>query len=226
MRDEAYITAKTLDGRTHGWLERIRRGVRPRDHLVPAPGRCALLVIDMLAYFAAPEGRCFLPAAGVIAPRIRRLLDHWRAGGWPVAFTLHGHQGNEDLGMLGRFFSDYIRAGEPQARVIPELEPHPGDLLVPKTTYDAFHGTDLEQALRDRGADQVLITGVLTHMCCETTARTAFCRGFEVHLAADAIATTTEERHLHSLAGMAESVAVVWSSDEVLERCPIPTSSS
>jgi bifunctional isochorismate lyase / aryl carrier protein len=226
MREEAYVTPDTLDDRTGAWLERIRRDVRPRDHIVPRPGRCALLIMDMLAYFAAPEGRCYLPAAGAIVPRIQRLLERWRAAGWPVVFTLHGHRGEEDLGMLGRFFSDYIRAGEPQARVIPALEPSLGELLLPKTTYDAFHGTPLEQSLRDGGADQVLITGVLTHMCCETTARSAFCRGFEVHLAADAIATTTEERHLQSLLGMAESIAMVWSSDEVLSRCPITMPSS
>lgn len=226
MRDEAYVTPDSLDEKTGVWLERIRRQVAPRDHLRPRPPACALLVVDMLAYFADPAGRCYLAASSASVPRIRALLDHWRRAGWPVAFTQHGHQGAGDLGMLGTFFGDYIRAGEPQGRIVADLAPRAGEIVIPKTTYDAFLGTDLEAALRRQGTQQVLVTGVLTHMCCETSARSAFCRGFEVFVAADATATTTEERHLQSLLGMAESVAIVMSSAEAIAQCPLSTSSS
>ncbi len=226
MRDEAYVTPVTLEQKTRGWLDQIRRSVAPRDHLRPRPPACALLIIDMLEYFAAPSGRCYLAASAAIGPRIRALLDHWRRAGWPVVFTQHGHRGAGDLGMLGKFFSDYIRAGEREARVIGDLTPLATEIVIPKTTYDAFLNTDLEAALRARNVEQVLVTGVLTHMCCETSARSAFCRGFEVFLAADATATTTEQRHLQSLLGLAESVAIVLSSAEVLAQCPTPTSSS
>ena len=70
-----------------------------------------------------------------------------------------------------------------------------------------------------KGIEQVVVTGVLTHMCCETTARSAFCRGFEVYVGADATASSSEERHLQSLLAMADSVAVILGSEEILERC-------
>ena len=89
--------------------------------------------------------------------------------------------------------------------------------MVRKTTYDAFLNTELEDILGSAGVDQVLVTGVLTHMCCETTARSAFCRGFEVYVAADATASSREELHLGSLVSMADSVAVIVGSEEVLE---------
>jgi len=219
VRTAGYATEESLDEKARRWLEEVKASVPPRPHLRVDPGRCALLVVDMLHYFADPRGRCFLPAAAAVAPRVRRLLDAWRGFGGSVAFTRHCHEGEHDLGMLGRFFSDHIRAGEPEAEIIDLLEPVEGEAVFPKTTYDAFLGTDLEAFLRESGAEQVLVTGVLTHMCCETTARSAFCRGFEVYVPADATASSCEERHLQSLKSMADSVAVVLSTAEVLERC-------
>lgn len=223
VRTEGYATRESLDRRTRAWIREVRASAAPRPHLRVDAGRCALLVVDMLRYFADPGGRCFLPAAGAVAPRVRRLLDAWRGFGGTVAFTRHCHQGEHDLGLLGRFFSDHIRAGEPEAEIIELLAPRACEAVFPKTTYDAFLGTGLEAFLRESGSEQVLVTGVLTHMCCETTARSAFCRGFEVYVPADATASSCEERHLQSLKAMADAVAVVLSVEEVLERCGATT---
>jgi nicotinamidase-related amidase len=208
-----------LASHTAGWLKQIRASVPPRPSLVLDPDRCALLVIDMNRYFAHHKGRCFLPATEPITERIEALLQAWRERGGTVIFTRHGHRGVHDLGLMGRFWDDYIRADEPDAEILEQLAPAAGEAVIPKTTYDAFIGTELEQHLRERGIEQVLVTGVLTHMCCETTARSAFCRGFEVYVAADGTASSGEDRHLSSLLAMADSVAVVVSADEVLERC-------
>lgn len=219
MRTTGYATENNLDRLAEEWLGEIESSVAPRDHLVVDPGRCALLVVDMLRYFAHPEGRCFIPAAGAIAPRVRRLLAAWRAAGGIVVFTRHCHTGDGDLGMLGRFFSDYIRKGEPDAAIIDELTPTDVEPVIEKTTYDSFLGTGLQELLIERGSSQVLVTGVLTHMCVETTSRSAFCRGFEVHVPADGTASSTEERHLQSLKSMADSVAVVTTTARILALC-------
>ena len=219
MRTSSYAVGEDLDRRCAEWLAEVRDSAAPRPHLAVDPDRCALLVVDMVRYFAHPEGRCFLPAAQPAAARIADLLDAWRARGATVAFTRHAHRGEGDLGMLGRFFSDYIRDGEPESEIVEELAPSEGEAVFRKTTYDAFLGTGLEEHLRDRGVEQVLVTGVLTHMCCETTARSAFCRGFEAYVPADATASSCEERHLGSLLAMADAVAIVTSAAEVIERC-------
>jgi nicotinamidase-related amidase len=219
MRARGYTDSDTLDQRTAAWLTQVRAAVAPRPHLALEPGRCALLVIDMLRYFADPDGRCFLPASTAVAQRIALLLAAWRGLGAPIVFTQHAHEGEHDLGMLGRFFSDHIRAGEPESEIIPALAPCDGEPVVRKTTYDAFLGTSLAEILAARDSRQVLITGVLTHMCCETTARAAFCRGHEVYVAVDATASTSEERHVSSLVSMADCVAIVMSTQEILEQC-------
>jgi nicotinamidase-related amidase len=225
MQTASYVTKRSLPAHTARWLQRIREETAPRPNLQLDPSACALLVIDMLHYFADPQGRCFLPAAQVVTPRITALLSAWREQRSLVAFTRHAHEGSQDLGMLGKFFSDYIRAGEPEAEIIGALAPLRGELVFRKTTYDAFWETPLEHELQNGGIRQVLITGCLTHMCCETTARAAFCRGYEVYVAADATASSHEKRHLHSLLAMADSVAVVLSTEEVLAKCQANESS-
>ncbi len=196
----------------------IRSSVASRTRLALDPGRAALLVIDMNVYFTSPAGRSYLPMTEPVIPNLKRLLEFWRTAGAPVIFTRHGHEGDHDLGMLGRFFSDYIRVDEPEAEIISELSPYDNETVIRKKTYDAFLGTPLSSILEEKGVDQVLVTGVLTHMCCETTARSAFCRGFEVYVAVDAMASSSEERHLGSLLSMADSVAVMMSTTEILDR--------
>ena len=207
------------DLRTEAWLTDIREKVAPRPRLSLNPGRAALLVIDMNVHFASPAGRSFLPMAAQIIPDVRALLERWRSLGAEVIYTRHGHQGEHDLGMLGKFFSDYIAADEPDADIIPELAPLEEEVVIGKTTYDAFLGTPLQSILAKKGIEQVLVTGVLTHMCCETTARSAFCRGYEAYVAVDAVASKSEEHHLGSLLSMADSVAVLMSTREILASC-------
>ncbi len=223
MRTTRYFTGPR-DVSAATWLAEIRAKVATRPHLRLDPRRCALVVVDMLRYFVHPEGRCFLPSGEAIIPNVAALLQAWRRQGAMVAFSRHGHRGPHDVGMLGRFFSDYIRADEPDAHIVPELAPSPGELVFRKTTYDAFLGTPLEETLRRVGLTQVLLAGVLTHMCVETTARSAFCRGFEVYVPVDATASSDEAHHVSSLLNMADAVAVVMSVEEVLALCGVSES--
>jgi nicotinamidase-related amidase len=222
MRRQPYALGADRARRTAAWLAEVRAATAPHPGLRLDPARCALLVIDMLRHFADPRGRCYLPAAEAAVPDLRRLLDAWRDRGATVVFTRHAHEGPHDLGMLGKFFGDHIRDGEPDAEIVPALASLPSETVLRKATYDAFWETPLQSILNGRGCTQVLVTGVLTHMCCETTARAAFCRGFEVYLAADATASSSEERHRGALLGMADCVAVVLSVEEILRRCAAP----
>jgi len=182
------------------------------------PDKCALLVVDMLHYFASPEGRVYLPSTRAVIPRIATLLKHWRRLGGTIVFTRHCHRGSEDLGMLGKFFSDYIRCGKTESEIIPEISPLPGEKIFRKNTYDAFYNTVLDEFLASRSAEQVLITGVLTQMCCETTARSAFVRGYEVYIPADAQATSSEELHIGSLINLAGGFSVITDTLSICNR--------
>lgn len=87
-----------------------------------------------------------------------------------------------------------------------------------KTRYDAFHGTQLEAELLQRGIRTVAISGVLTNMCCETTARAAFVRDFDVIFLADANATTFHEAHRASLRNLVRAHTASRASTERIRR--------
>lgn len=215
MRAEPFLTEANIEERLEKWLSMLKRSARPRPHLVMDPARCALIVVDMLRYFASPGSRAYLPSTIPVIPRIRRLLDLWRSTGGTVVFTRHCHEGTDDLGMLGRFFEDHIRCSEPDSEIVEDLNPREGEKVIRKNTYDAFHKTGLDSLLRSRGMKQVLVTGVMTQLCCETTARSAFVRGYEVYVPADALTTSSEELHIGSLRSLASGFAVITSTEAV-----------
>jgi isochorismate hydrolase len=219
MRNDNYLSADKTGVKAEKWLQAVKAATAPRPQFVLEPDDCALLVIDMLRYFADPAERCYLPITAAITPAIVSLLTAWRSRGGTVIYTRHCHSGPEDLGLMGKFYSDYIRAGRPEAEIITALAPQKSELIVSKQTYDAFIGTALEAELTKRSIKQVLITGILTHMCCESTARSAFCRGFEVYLPVDALASNREARHVEALIAMADCIASVTHTREVLEKC-------
>jgi len=215
MYTEPFVTPLNIDAKTSEWQVRISRYTHPRPHLVLEPGKCAMIVVDMLHYFADPAGRVFLPSTGAIIPRISMLLEAWRNFGGTVVYTRHCHRGSDDAGMLGKFFSDYIRCGKRESKIIPELSPLPDEKVFRKNTYDAFYSTGLDEYLRSRSVEQVLVTGVLTQLCCETTARSAFVRGYEVYIPADALSTSSEELHIGSLMNLASGFALITDSASV-----------
>jgi len=213
MRAEGYLTAKNAQRKTEEWLELL--AVRPRFRL--DAGRCALLVVDAQRFFAHPDGASYIPSAAVAVDSIIRLLGGWRAEDRPVAFTRHCHRREDDGGMLMRFWGSVIECSSPDSALLEVLGRRREEPVIEKTTYDSFWNTELERWLGLRGCSQVLATGFLTHLCVETTVRSAFVRGFEPFVAADATATVFEEMHLGSLRAMAHGCADVLSTQLALE---------
>ena len=137
----------------------------------------ALIVIDMLDDFV--HGRLANPQAKSIVPALQRLLAHARSAGWLVVFANDAHEpGDPEL----RVWGEHAMAGTPGAQVIAELEPIPGDreLVVPKRSYGAFDGTDLDDRLRRLGVDEVVLAGQHTNICVRHTAYGAFVRGYSI----------------------------------------------
>ena len=127
-----------------------------------------------------------------------------RQAGIPVVFTRHLYRpGRADEGRALKQNSpalagvDGLQAGTWDAEVMAELGCGPGDLVVDKVRFDAFQWTSLEPLLRGLGVDELVICGVVTNICVETTIRSAFMRDFAVIMLADCCAAAT--RRLHEL---------------------------
>lgn len=128
-----------------------------------------------------------------IVGNVNRLVDLFRTEGLPIVFVKHVHRADgRDAGRMSDFSGvdeeDSFVEGTPRAELIPELHVEPHDVVVVvKRRYSAFRGTDLEAVLHTARVRAVVICGLMTSFCCETTARDAHGRNYEVVFAADAV---------------------------------------
>lgn len=191
----------------------------------------ALLVVDMqyfdadrnygMALMAAPgESDEYFAQVDEIVPRIRRLQDLARAHGIPVVHThlCSRAPGGADMCRSHRLRGWRYEAGTKEAEFLEELAPLPGELVVEKTSSGAFNSGGLDQALRNLGVERIVLCGVDTRFCVETTVRDASDRGFEVVLVGDACASKTRELHEQGLAVLDNSYCTVWTTDRVAEE--------
>jgi isochorismate hydrolase len=118
--------------------------------------------------------------------------------------------------MMAEWWSDLLIDGEPEAELIPELRPSKDDLLIEKCRYSAFLHTPLEENLRARNVENLVIGGVMTNLCCETTARDAFMRDFRVYFLLDGTGTCHDEFHLATLRNLAHGFAYLGTCSEIL----------
>jgi nicotinamidase-related amidase len=203
----------------------------------------ALVIIDMQEYFlnpASPLGRFgekrmpglrhyFLEqGATVVIPNLRRLLECFRTQHLRVIHATAAselpdgqdwiptlHQTNmvaqEQIGEVV-----YPARTDPWARIVAPLTPRPEEVIVNKTTYSAFTATSLDGLLRNLRIETLVLGGVVTNRCVETTARDATDRGYQVIVLGDATATYSPEAQEATLLSLEGAYGYVRTTDEVV----------
>lgn len=183
------------------------------------PGRCALLIIDMQRDFLEPGG--FGEMLGNDVSQLRRaiepnrlLLKAWRAAGLLAIHTREGHRpdltdlqpvkkirgrGKMTIGDPGPMGRILVR-GEPGHDIIPELYPVAGEPVIDKPGKGAFHATDLHAILQNKGIAQLVVTGVTTEVCVNTTVREANDRGYDCLVLEDCVGSYFPEFQAMGLA--------------------------
>ncbi len=180
----------------------------PYEYELPSLDRVALLIIDMQRDFLESGG--FGEALGNdisqlqrIIPTVKLILDTFRDRTLPIFHTVEGHQSDlsdcppsklkrgksklkiGDMGIMGRI----LILGEPGNEIIAELQPLPNEIVITKPGKGAFYQTSLESWLQEKGITHLIITGVTTEVCVQTTMREANDRGYECLLVEDATAS-------------------------------------
>jgi isochorismate hydrolase len=212
---ERYFKTETMGAAAQSWKEDIYRNLRgPRLRLEIS--RAALLVLDLQAYFLEPDSHAYIPSAPLILSSLNKIITGMRSCSRPVFLSQHINT-PQNAGMMSTWWRDLIREDHPRSGFAAGLAAAEGKILQ-KTQYDAFYETDLEETLKGAGVSQLIITGVMTHLCCETTARSAFMRGFEVFFPADGTATYNQELHLATLKTLAHGFADIITCGEVLQE--------
>jgi trans-2,3-dihydro-3-hydroxyanthranilic acid synthase len=183
----------------------------------PEPDRAVLLIHDMQRYFVdfLPDGD---PRDTLVA-NIAHIRDVATRVGIPVVYTAQpGSMTRDQRGLLYDMWGPGMSADPAGRAIVPELAPEPGDLVLTKWRYSAFHRSDLERYVRDEGRDQLIVCGVYGHVGCLMTACDAFTRDIQPFLVADAIADFTPEDHRLALEYAARRCAVVLSTRQLGQR--------
>ena len=202
------------------------------------PAKCALLIIDMQRDFLEPGG--FGEMLGNDVSQLRQaivpnqeLLAAWRAAGLQVLHTREGHRpdladlppakkvrghGAKTIGDFGPMGRILIR-GEVGHDIIPELYPLRGEPVIDKPGKGAFFATDLHAILQNLGITQLVVTGVTTEVCVNTTVREANDRGYDCLVPADCVGSyfpEFQEMGLKMIKAQGGIFGWVTGSDEIL----------
>ena len=199
----------------------------PKTPPNPPTMTTALLVIDMQ--------HIFLDMTSTALPNILTLCTHFHTTNRPLILTQHGHSPSE---LTPPFKNQLVRkwgpagsiaTGSPDWEFIPEIariaqNPHPHSdqndppTVIAKNTYDAFLNTTLSERLEKLRVERVVVCGVMTDCCCDTTARSAFNRGYETWLVGNACGSANERQHEAGLRGFAFAFGEVLGTEDVVRR--------
>ncbi len=154
----------------------------------------ALIIIDMLNDFVREGAPLEVPDTRKAIPAVKRESEAARREGRPVIYVCDTHQPDD---------KEFSRYGWPAhgvigtegARVIEELKPVEGDIVIHKPDYSSFFNTDLDEQLEKFGVDSIRLAGCVTHICILFTAYEAILRDYKVTVVEDGIAGLAKEDH-------------------------------
>jgi ureidoacrylate peracid hydrolase len=197
------------------------------------PEHCAVLLVDVQNDFAAEGGAMHregrdVSMAQAMVPRLERFVDAARAAGVRCVWIRNVY--NTDANWyLSEVWLEQARRRRNGAYVdypvcepqqwngdFYQIRPKPDEVIVTKHRYGAFEGTDLDLVLRSQGIRTVIMTGIATNVCVETTARQAFLRDFYVVFTSDCTATYSQAQHDSALFNIDQFFGQVVSSEEVM----------
>jgi nicotinamidase-related amidase len=205
--------------------------------LLVEPRQTALLVIDLQCCYlpdqppathdapAVREWQRWAPfrerLRSTVVPNVRRLLDWFRAQHRDVFFAriacLRADGRDRSLSQARPGFNNLLLPlGDPQAAILPEIAPRPGEIVVTKTTDSALTGTNLRLVLHNLGIRHVVCCGIFTDQCVSSTVRSLADESFDVVVVDDACAAGTDELHRHELAVLNNIYCQVLQADELL----------
>ena len=195
-----------------------------------SPGRAAVVVVDVQNDFCHPDGVCAERGSDVtgaveMVPRLQRFLDGARAAGVLVVFiqTTHDETTDSPAWLARRGDADQgaptpistCRTGTWGAEFY-EVAPQADEPVVIKHRYSAFAGTNLDVVLRTAGVDSLLLTGVSTNVCVESTLRDGLFSEYRVTLVEDCAASYEPEAHQATVQNVAKYFGVVATSEEIV----------
>jgi len=212
-----YATQDNIDAKGKDWLEKISPFNKHEMKLCSE--KAALLVVDMQLFFLDPKSPTFTCGGLAVIPNIKRIIQAFRNANRPVIFTRHVHHADGlDAGIMEWWWEGMCIEGSPESEIHKDISPLDNEKVISKHRYSAFYNTDLETILRVQNIEDIVLAGIMTNMCCESTARDAYYRDYRVFFLADGTGSITEEMHMASLLNLAFGFSWVTTVDAVLAQ--------
>lgn len=216
MKKSLFFTETNKQTKINAWEKELEGYFSKKRAFTIESDNIALLVIDLQKYFTDPSSHAYIPSIKTILPSIKKVIQAFRNANRQIFFTRHGLQPQEHKkSIMTRWWKGQLLFTDPMSDLCSEIPITHSDLIIKKSTYDCFYDTNLETALHSLNISQLVITGVHTHLCCETTARAAFCRNFLVWLPIDCLMTYNETLHLNSLKTASHGFAIPTTSEKL-----------
>jgi len=188
-----------------------------RDFGIGAAGQKNGWTSDMEYYFSQLEN--------VAIPNVQRILESCREAGIPAihvrVMNLDGE--SKDTSWRYKMMGIFVPPDSKDAEFIKEVAPVPGEVVISKTTSNTFASTNVDFVLRNMNIDTLIMTGVVTNNCVESTTRGAGDMGYKVLLVGDACAAWTQEGHDYCLRHLDRNFAIVKTTDQILEEIAAAT---
>ncbi len=213
---EEYFTKDSIDNLSKIWLKKFKN-LKKRSLFEFKPEKSALLILDMQRYFLDKNSHAHIPSALAIVDKIKKIKNFYLKGNYPIYATRHIDKEKQKKSMMLKWWRNSIKKDDKMSEIIEEFGASQIN-KIEKSQYDAFYKTNLEESLKNKGVTQLIITGVMTHLCCETTARSAFVRGFEVFFPIDATTTYNKEFHLSSILNLSHGFAIPVLINELIGK--------
>lgn len=216
MQKEVYFSNENRKEKIVYW-QQVCKNYKSNPPFTFSKDNSALLVLDMQNYFVDQESHAFIPVSTTIIPVINNLISFFNLNNRLIIFTRHidSLKNEEKNNIMLKFWKDSIIVNSKYSKINYHLDSK-NVLILQKSKYSAFFKTNLDSILKENNIDQLVIAGVHTHLCCETTARDAFLRNYEVFFTIDATGTYNEELHMGTLKSLSHGFAVCLSSEEII----------
>ena len=201
MKKEKYFSKSTINIVGNEFRKYLENLELLRHSQLFDVSRSALLILDMQNYFLSPSSHAHIPSAPAIIPNILSLIKKFTDAKRPIIFSQHINSVNSSE-MMEYWWKDLIAPDSKLVQIIDNFNIDKGIILV-KKHYDAFLETELDKLLQENDASNVVICGVMTHLCCETTARAAFMHNYKVFFTIDGTATYNRKFHEATILNLA-----------------------
>ena len=213
MIKEEYLTNENHLEKIKEWKNEINK-IRGYEKFHFDIGNSALLVLDMQNVFLSPSSHAFIPSSLVVMPIINSLINYFENHSRPIFFTRH-ITGEDEKDLMRKWWKSPISLDDPLSSISTDLHLRSGEILI-KNKYSAFFNTQLAEKLHDIDISQLVITGVMSHLCCESTAREGFMNDFEIFYVIDGTTTYTELLHKGTMFSLAHGFADCLTAKDVM----------